>query len=99
MKEAIFRYFLSRLKEPSTWRGIIGLLTALGVYIKPEIGEAIIALGMALAGGVAVLTPDSSKLDGVSTQGTVQVSVGDSGDKAAAGAGVSGFEDLDRWSA
>lgn len=55
----MLQFLLNRLREPSSWRGVILLLTALGVHIRPELGEAIIALGMALAGGVAVVTPDA----------------------------------------
>jgi len=51
-------YMLERLKEPSTWRGIILLLTAAGVPIAPAMGEAIICVGLALAGGVGVIAPD-----------------------------------------
>ena len=51
-------YLISRLREPSTWRGIILLAAALGLSIRPDLAEAIVALGLALAGGVAVATPD-----------------------------------------
>ena len=51
-------YIRDRLQEPSTWRGIILLLTAVGVPIAPAMGEAIICVGLALAGGVGVVTPD-----------------------------------------
>lgn len=55
---SISSFFISRLREPSTWRGFILLATALGVSISPELSEAIVALGLAFAGGVAVVTPD-----------------------------------------
>lgn len=51
-------YIKERLKEPSTWRGIILLLTAAGVPIAPAMGEAIIVVGLALAGGVGIVAPD-----------------------------------------
>jgi len=51
-------YIKERLKEPSTWRGIILLLTAAGVPIAPAMAEQIIAVGMAAAGLVAVATSD-----------------------------------------
>ena len=50
-------YILSRAKEPSTWRGIIYMLTALGVPIAPAMADAIIAAGLAAAGLVGVVTP------------------------------------------
>lgn len=52
-------YILSRAKEPSTWRGLILLLTAVGVPIAPAMAEAIISAGLALAGLVGVVTPDA----------------------------------------
>jgi hypothetical protein len=54
-------YIKERLKEPSTWRGIILLLTAVGVPIAPAMGEAIICVGLAMAGGVGVVTPDRKR--------------------------------------
>jgi hypothetical protein len=51
-------YFLSRAKEPSTWRGAILFLTAIGVPIAPQLQEAIITAGLGLAGLIGVLTPD-----------------------------------------
>jgi len=54
-------YFLDRLKEPSTWRGIIAVLTAFGVTISPEQVEAIIATGLAIMGLIGILSPDKTK--------------------------------------
>ena len=51
-------YVIERLKEPSTWRGIILILAAAGVPIAPAMAEQIIAAGMAAAGLVAVATSD-----------------------------------------
>ena len=51
-------YLLDRAKEPSTWRGVVLLLTALGVPMAPEMANAIVSLGLAVAGMVGVLTPD-----------------------------------------
>ena len=39
-------YLLERLNEPSTWRGILGMLTAVGVKLRPDMMEAIISAGM-----------------------------------------------------
>ncbi len=50
-------YIKERFKEPSTWRGIIWVLSAFGVYhFSPDQSEAVIALGMALAGGAGMVT-------------------------------------------
>ena len=51
-------YFLNRLKEPSTWRGIIAILTAFGITFSLEQTEAIIAMGLAGIGLVGALFPD-----------------------------------------
>ena len=50
------KYLLERLKEPSTWRGLILLATALGVPIAPDAAEYVIAIGIAGAGLVGVAT-------------------------------------------
>jgi hypothetical protein len=50
-------YVLARLKEASTWRGFVYLLTALGVTVSPALAEAIIAAGMAVAGVIGVVLP------------------------------------------
>jgi hypothetical protein len=54
-------YLLARLKEASTWRGIALLLTAFGVQVAPEVQEAVISVGIAVAGAVGILFPDSTK--------------------------------------
>ena len=54
-------YLLARLKEASTWRGFALLLTAFGVQVAPEVQEAVISVGIAVAGAVGVLFPDSTK--------------------------------------
>ena len=51
-------YLLSRAKEPSTWRGLILILTAIGVPIAPALGDSIVAVGLAVAGLIGVATPD-----------------------------------------
>ena len=53
-------FIKARLKEPSTWRGLIALATALGLKLSPEQATAIITLGVALMGAVGVFTPDKS---------------------------------------
>lgn len=51
-------YLLERLKEPSTWRGLILILTSAGVGIQPAIADQIIAAGVGLAGLIGVVTAD-----------------------------------------
>lgn len=50
-------YLLERLKEPSTWRGIIYMITAAGVPVAPALADSIIAVGLAVAGLIGVLAP------------------------------------------
>lgn len=50
------RYILDRLVEPSTWRGMIMVLTSLGLGIAPELVTPIIAAGTGLAGLIGVVT-------------------------------------------
>jgi hypothetical protein len=52
-------YFLARAKEPSTWRGAILFLTAIGVPIAPAMSEAIVTAGLGLAGLIGMITSDS----------------------------------------
>lgn len=55
-------YLINRLKEASTWRGII--LFAAGVFgyqMPAETQAAVIAGGVALAGVVGAVMPDSVK--------------------------------------
>jgi hypothetical protein len=52
------QYILDRAKEPSTWRGIILLLTAIGVPVAPALAESIVSVGLAIAGLVGVVSPD-----------------------------------------
>ena len=53
-------YVLARLKEASTWRGIVLLLTAFGVQIAPDVQEAVISAGVAVAGAIGVFFPDAA---------------------------------------
>lgn len=50
----MIKYISERLNEPSTWRGIISLLTGLGVKLRPDMAEAIISAGLALMGVINI---------------------------------------------
>jgi len=54
----MLKYITDRLKERSTWLGIIAIVTAAGVALTPEQTEAIAAAGAAVGGLVAVFTAD-----------------------------------------
>lgn len=45
-------------KEPSTWRGLVWLLTAAGLALNPEQQTAIVTAGMAIAGAVGAFFRD-----------------------------------------
>lgn len=51
-------YLLQRAKEPSSWRGVILILTAIGVPIAPAMAESIISAGLAIAGLIGTFSPD-----------------------------------------
>ena len=48
------KYIIDRLSEPSTWRGLISVLTALGIKVRPDLTEAIISSGLAAMGIINV---------------------------------------------
>lgn len=57
-EKKMLEFVIGRLKERSTWLGLIGIVTAAGVSLSPEQSEAIVVLGVAIAGAVAVFTKD-----------------------------------------
>lgn len=61
MKTLIINYILSRLKEASTWRGIIALITGGWTTLNPEQIEAIIPIALAIVGAIGVFLPDKNK--------------------------------------
>lgn len=46
---------LLKLNQPSTWRGLISLLSGLGVAISPELVEHIVALAVSAFGIVEIV--------------------------------------------
>ena len=50
------QYILDRAKEPSTWRGFVLFLTAVGVPVAPELQTAIVSAGLGIAGLIGVVT-------------------------------------------
>lgn len=51
-------YLIARLKEASTWRGLILIGTSLGISLTPEQMEAVVVAGLALAGAAGAFFPD-----------------------------------------
>lgn len=53
------KYLIDRLKEPSTWRGLIMIATGVaGAKWSPESQETIVYVGVSLAGIVGAILPD-----------------------------------------
>jgi hypothetical protein len=53
------QYIFDRAREPSTWRGAILFLTAVGVPIAPQMAEAVVTAGLGIAGLLGMLTKDN----------------------------------------
>ncbi len=51
-------YLLARLTESSTWRGLVLIVTALGGALTPDQREAVVLIGLAVAGAIAAAVPD-----------------------------------------
>lgn len=51
-------FIVSRLREASTWRGLVALLTATGITLTPEQSDAVIAAGLAVIGVIGVFFKD-----------------------------------------
>lgn len=50
---------LDFMKYPSTWSGLVGLLSVVGVTIAPEQTAAIVTAGVAVASAIAVFFSDT----------------------------------------
>jgi hypothetical protein len=51
-------WIINQLREASTWRGIVWLLTVSGVVLRPDQVEAIMLAGMTFAGLLGVFLKD-----------------------------------------
>ena len=51
-------YLIARFREPSTYAGIAALLASLGVSVPAPWVQAVSALGVAMAGVVALFLPE-----------------------------------------
>jgi hypothetical protein len=47
------------LNEPSTWRGLVYLLMAVGIQISPELQGAIVTAGLSVAAAIGIFVKDS----------------------------------------
>ena len=84
-------YLLARARERSSWRGLVLIATALGAHWSPESQEAIITGGIAIAGMLGALLPDTTP-KGVEVRVVDAIAaspkVGEALEAAAASAGV-----------
>ena len=55
------KYIIDLFKQDSTWKGIISVLTAAGLALKPEQSAAITATGLALVGLIQVFITEDAK--------------------------------------
>ena len=53
-----YKWIRARLSEPSTYRGITWLLTAVGITVNPPLAAAIAAVGMAAVGIIDAIKAD-----------------------------------------
>lgn len=57
---AIMAFAKVQGSQPSTWRGVVWLLSSLGIAFSPDLSAAIIAAGAAVSGLIGMLAgPDA----------------------------------------
>lgn len=49
------------INEPSTWRGVVYLLMALGINISPELQGAIVTAGLSVAAAIGIFVKDRAE--------------------------------------
>lgn len=59
----IIVYLASRMKEPSTWVSLGGLVTAIGWSIRPDLWQEIAAVGMGIGGLLGAALAEKSPTD------------------------------------
>lgn len=57
---AIRDFIVPRLKERSTYVGLVGLLTALGITIEPAYVDVALAVGASVAGVIGIVWKDTA---------------------------------------
>lgn len=53
-------WIITRLSEPSTWKGLFAILAAGGITLAPDYQNAIIGIGLSLVGLYNVIKKDKS---------------------------------------
>lgn len=59
----MLKFMLRRLKEPSTWAGIVTLLTVFGITLDPAQTQAIATAGAAIVAVLMVFLKESGEQD------------------------------------
>ena len=57
----LLTWFGARLKEPSTWRAITIVSTAMGVHISPEMIDLVLTIGGGIYTLILLVKKDASK--------------------------------------
>lgn len=60
--ERLCAFVLQRLSEPSTWAGIVTVVTGLGVSVSPERRDAIATIGTTIAGLLLMVAREGRSL-------------------------------------
>jgi hypothetical protein len=62
--ETIKDHVIDNAQEPSTWRGVVYVLTAAGLQLDPEQQAVIVSVGLAIAGLIALTFKDKGATHG-----------------------------------
>jgi hypothetical protein len=57
-KDKIVSYLIERGREPSTWRGVALILSAVGASLSEKHAEALLIAGVLLSGAIGAGVPD-----------------------------------------
>lgn len=57
----ILDWILKQGAQASTWKGLIAILAAVGVYASPELQAQIVSFGLALFGLIEVIRNEAKK--------------------------------------
>lgn len=56
--KSLFFWAIERMQERSTWLGLVGIASSVGIYIKPELASSISQIGVGVASAIAIFTKD-----------------------------------------
>lgn len=59
LRSELMKYLIDRLSEPSTWRGIISLLTLAGIKFAPEQAESVVTAGISVYSAINIFRKES----------------------------------------